>query len=278
MSSDPKLTHLVRKLVSFSVDTEPTVDHIVHCLRLKHREYQRKDMVILERQVQKILKNFSNSDGNKCSSYGALTNGVSKANDAPLPKEQQQEDAYDNEAQMHDHQRNNLGDLGNSLNASLTERYRKLQQDRADEAAAVAAEEAQAAVVPCDTKVWENVVTSSSSATVEQGHPKKRSRLNGVVAEIQCVNGKSSKRKKSLIKRHLPSGSSGRIRESNREDGATMSEPVQRPTERYADLGGMEDVLKQIRQLVEYPLVRPELYRHLGVDPPRGVLLRGPPG
>jgi ribosome biogenesis ATPase len=40
----------------------------------------------------------------------------------------------------------------------------------------------------------------------------------------------------------------------------------------------MDDVLKQIRQLAEYPLVRPELYRHLGVDPPRGVLLRGPPG
>ncbi|CAJ1957134.1 unnamed protein product [Cylindrotheca closterium] len=54
--------------------------------------------------------------------------------------------------------------------------------------------------------------------------------------------------------------------------------PVPRPSERYSDLGGMDDVLQQIRQLVEYPLVRPEIYRHLGVHPPRGVLLRGPPG
>ncbi|EEC46437.1 predicted protein, partial [Phaeodactylum tricornutum CCAP 1055/1] len=44
------------------------------------------------------------------------------------------------------------------------------------------------------------------------------------------------------------------------------------------DLGGMDEVVKNIRQLVEYPLIRPELYSHLGVDPPRGVLLRGPPG
>ena len=54
--------------------------------------------------------------------------------------------------------------------------------------------------------------------------------------------------------------------------------PVPRPTERYKDLGGMNDILQQIRQVIEYPLIRPELYSHLGVDPPRGVLLRGPPG
>lgn len=51
-----------------------------------------------------------------------------------------------------------------------------------------------------------------------------------------------------------------------------------RPRERYTDLGGMGDIVQEIRELVEYPLVRPELYRHLGVEPPRGVLLRGPPG
>lgn len=59
---------------------------------------------------------------------------------------------------------------------------------------------------------------------------------------------------------------------------AAFLAPVARPTERYADLGGVQDVLQQIRQLIEYPLIRPELYHHLGVDPPRGVLLRGPPG
>jgi ribosome biogenesis ATPase len=65
---------------------------------------------------------------------------------------------------------------------------------------------------------------------------------------------------------------------SGGDSGPASAQAVPRPSERYTDLGGMEDILKQIRQLVEYPLVRPEIYRHLGVDPPRGVLLRGPPG
>ena len=46
----------------------------------------------------------------------------------------------------------------------------------------------------------------------------------------------------------------------------------------YADLGGIEDVLGDIKQLIEYPLKHPEVYSWLGVEPPRGVLLFGPPG
>eukprot|EP00887_Chlorella_sp_A99_P002097 scaffold21.g2097.t1 len=46
----------------------------------------------------------------------------------------------------------------------------------------------------------------------------------------------------------------------------------------YADLGGIEGVLDDIRELIEYPLKHPEVYGWLGVEPPRGVLLHGPPG
>jgi len=46
----------------------------------------------------------------------------------------------------------------------------------------------------------------------------------------------------------------------------------------YALLGGMEAVLAQVRECVEYPLAHPEVYAWLGVHPPRGVLLHGPPG
>lgn len=51
-----------------------------------------------------------------------------------------------------------------------------------------------------------------------------------------------------------------------------------RPSERYINLGGMESVLAEVRQLIEYPLTHPEIYSHLGVEPPRGILLHGPPG
>src|SRR3546814_6721405 len=46
----------------------------------------------------------------------------------------------------------------------------------------------------------------------------------------------------------------------------------------YDDLGGLGDTIDQLREMVELPLRYPELFRRLGVDPPRGVLLHGPPG
>ncbi|RLN88224.1 hypothetical protein BBJ28_00025640, partial [Nothophytophthora sp. Chile5] len=53
---------------------------------------------------------------------------------------------------------------------------------------------------------------------------------------------------------------------------------VERPTTRYSDFGGIHAVLQEVRELIEYPLTHPEVYAHLGVEPPRGVLLHGPPG
>jgi transitional endoplasmic reticulum ATPase len=46
----------------------------------------------------------------------------------------------------------------------------------------------------------------------------------------------------------------------------------------YDDVGGMSDTIRQLREMVELPLRYPELFTRLGVDPPRGVLLHGPPG
>ena len=46
----------------------------------------------------------------------------------------------------------------------------------------------------------------------------------------------------------------------------------------YDDLGGLGDTIDQLREMVELPLRYPELFQRLGVDPPRGVLLHGPPG
>ena len=53
---------------------------------------------------------------------------------------------------------------------------------------------------------------------------------------------------------------------------------VAAPQVRYADLGGMESVLPVIREVCEYPLVHREVYDHLGVVAPCGILLHGPPG
>jgi transitional endoplasmic reticulum ATPase len=46
----------------------------------------------------------------------------------------------------------------------------------------------------------------------------------------------------------------------------------------YEDIGGLEDELRRVREMVELPLSNPALFRRLGIDPPKGVLLYGPPG
>jgi len=46
----------------------------------------------------------------------------------------------------------------------------------------------------------------------------------------------------------------------------------------YDDLGGMTSTIDALREMVELPLRHPELFQRLGVDPPKGVLLHGPPG
>jgi proteasome regulatory subunit len=58
----------------------------------------------------------------------------------------------------------------------------------------------------------------------------------------------------------------------------TASEIVDKPTVTYADIGGLNDQIREIREAVEYPLLRSELYKKVGVDPPKGVLLIGSPG
>ena len=56
------------------------------------------------------------------------------------------------------------------------------------------------------------------------------------------------------------------------------SEIVDKPSITYTDIGGLGDQIRDIREAVEYPLLRAELYRKVGVEPPKGVLLIGPPG
>jgi transitional endoplasmic reticulum ATPase len=46
----------------------------------------------------------------------------------------------------------------------------------------------------------------------------------------------------------------------------------------YDDIGGLQETIDQLREMVELPLRYPQLFTRLGVDPPRGVLLHGPPG
>ncbi|AGI47037.1 AAA family ATPase, CDC48 subfamily [Thermoplasmatales archaeon BRNA1] len=50
------------------------------------------------------------------------------------------------------------------------------------------------------------------------------------------------------------------------------------PKVSYDDVGGLGDAIRQVREMIELPLKHPELFKRLGVEAPKGVLLHGPPG
>lgn len=46
----------------------------------------------------------------------------------------------------------------------------------------------------------------------------------------------------------------------------------------FAEIGGIDDIIEQIREVIELPLKKPELFKYLGIKPHKGILLYGPPG
>ena len=58
----------------------------------------------------------------------------------------------------------------------------------------------------------------------------------------------------------------------------TGAEIMEKPDLSYDDIGGLKDQMVELREAVEDPLLRPELYAKVGIKPPKGVLLVGPPG
>lgn len=50
------------------------------------------------------------------------------------------------------------------------------------------------------------------------------------------------------------------------------------PSVKYSDLGGLGPVIKQLREMIEWPLKYADIFQFLGVKPPKGILISGPPG
>jgi ribosome biogenesis ATPase len=75
-----------------------------------------------------------------------------------------------------------------------------------------------------------------------------------------------------------------KVRSTRGDEGSTKRSRVgggkehAPPAVRLADLGGVDPCVEKMLELVAMPLAHPEVYLHTGVQPPRGVLLHGPPG
>ncbi|PSP81692.1 AAA family ATPase [Halobacteriales archaeon QS_4_69_225] len=74
-------------------------------------------------------------------------------------------------------------------------------------------------------------------------------------------------------------GGTGTGGDADREDApAPTPTPTPATNATYEDIGGLDEELEQVREMIELPLSEPELFRRLGIEPPSGVLLYGPPG
>jgi ribosome biogenesis ATPase len=192
---------------------------------------------------------------------------------------------------------------GGMLNATLRNRYRDIQRERekmeaetttsnADKeveeeynnnnSAAAAEKNCSSIPPPCndddDDDETNNLLNTSSSL------PTTPKTTTTATTPTQRSNTKKSTKKKGTKRKNsnttttpLKTSSSSSSSRIMSNDGMII-QPSTRPTERYSNLGGITPLVTQLRELIEYPLSHPELFIHLGIDPPRGVLLRGPPG
>jgi len=306
---DAKLLHLVQKIVTThqqhqkqqqqktnsskknheATTNPPTVLYVMHCLRTQNVEYQRKNYNKLKIQVKETLqfvlaaaaaaaaadgdepnKKESRSKRSRNKSKDAKCGGEEGKKDGEDVEEVDSEEEADRKL---DAQREAMLSKNGScaLNASLRLRYEKLQRERDAEAAAAVASAAAAVVLEREEvgEVKELKDTASDPSTPGTTPTKSRKRK---LSDRRKSSGKSGKRPTTTGSTFTP------FDNEDDDNSGNLCRPVPRPKERYADLGGMDHILQQIRELIEYPLVRPELYAHLGVGPPRGILLRGPPG
>ncbi len=162
-------------------------------------------------------------------------------------------------------------------------------------------------IIRIDSRLKKNIGTSIDE-TIQIRKVKTHSAQNIVLAPIS-VKIKSNPRFETFVKRKLSNYpvtiddfifiSIGISREitfkviSMRPSGICtikpetvlhISEHITEDEERgadyvtYEDVGGLDREIQRVREMVELPLRHPSLFKHLGIDPPKGVLLRGPPG
>lgn len=87
--------------------------------------------------------------------------------------------------------------------------------------------------------------------------------VNKVNKKIDVVNSKKRSREDTQTSK------------SNKKSKTQDRTP---PNSDLSQLGGMDDIVSQLMELIGLPILHPEIYKTTGVDPPRGILLHGPPG
>jgi ribosome biogenesis ATPase len=161
----------------------------------------------------------------------------------------------------------------NSMNKSITSRWKQPTSTTASSAVSPAVSEpATRAGSETPKIVADEVIAEPLDPLAVDATPTA---LAHAAAEVAMTSSKSKKRAKSTSsansesKRHKTASGSAEGR------GGAEHAP---PKIRLEDLGGVDHFIEKVKEYVMMPLAHPEVYAHMGVKPPRGILLHGPPG
>jgi transitional endoplasmic reticulum ATPase len=119
-----------------------------------------------------------------------------------------------------------------------------------------------------------DVVATTGQQQVQRGDipPELRQMLNAPAFALQEIKlSVVSTTPKGIV--HIDANTEVELRSEY-----TEAKDMRRADVTYDDIGGIGSTIDQLREMVELPLRYPEIFERLGVDPPKGVLLHGPPG
>ena len=268
--SDPRLPHRIADWARThnATPTQSDADSIVAWLRQQRgSEYARKPAEGLKRQVLRHLSDASKGGSSPAALPAPAASSISVSwSIDPAPSNGAGTKRPSSEPTMPPREKAARPEGSNLLNASIRASYSDSAQAEGDapaEAAAAGAEEGEAAAATATQAASSSSAAAAPAADGADAAGRKprgrerrqRGRRDGEAGDADGAGGSGG-------------GGGGGI-----GGGGTVVQGLG-----YADLGGMDGVLQEVRELVEYPLTHPEIYTHLGVDPPRGLLLHGPPG
>ncbi|KAF3480277.1 ribosome biogenesis ATPase RIX7 [Arthroderma uncinatum] len=124
---------------------------------------------------------------------------------------------------------------------------------------------------------------------LEENKPDESNGLNKSIVNMWAPQPKAQSSSQRPSENTTPDVSSLRVTASKRRGAGGESAPKRRKPESsidksppthvsLADLGGVDDIIQQLEELIVLPMTRPQIFSSSNVQPPRGVLLHGPPG
>ena len=124
---------------------------------------------------------------------------------------------------------------------------------------------------PMSVGSLEEIIDDNHAIVSSSGGPEYYVNILSIVDKDQLEPGSS-------VLMHNKSLSVVGILQDEVDPLVTVMKVDKAPLESYADIGGLDTQIQEIKEAVELPLTHPEIYDEIGIKPPKGVILYGPPG